>query len=193
MTHTSTDEKKNISSIMLFPCLGIEDELVRQFPEYGLINTYLYWKGREYDFNTMFLLFHPEEFTLGFHLFITKMEKNINFVETVDVPNGVILVYKVPARFGTDFLLFLNGAYSLTSPDFKGCFKLINYKMDANGVFIKTPLGAYETEKTMYHHIFNKTEYLRSKWREALGEDIKMPKDMELYEKCNVEKETLII
>lgn len=193
MTHTSIDEKKNISSIMLFPCLKIRDDLVRQFSEYRLVNTYLYWEGREYDFDTMLLLFKPEEFTLGFHLFITQMEKNINFVETVDAPNAVVLVYKIPAKFGTDFLLFLNGAYSLTSPDFKSCFKLTDYKIDSSGAFMKTPMGAYETEKTMYYHIFNRTRYLRDKWREALGDDIKMPKDMELYQKCSVEKETLVI
>lgn len=193
MTHTGIDEKKNISSEMLFPCLKLRDELVRQFPEYGLVNTYLYWEGREYDFNTIFLLFRPKEFTIGFHLFITEMEKSINFIETIDVPNGVVLVYKIPAKFGTDFLLFLNGAYSLTSPDFKSCFKLTNYKIDSQGAFIKTPAGAYETEKTIYYHIFNKTSYLRDQWRQALGEDIKLPKDMELYDKCNIEKETLII
>lgn len=193
MPHTITDEKKNISSIMLFPCLKIRDDLVRQFSEYGLVNTYLYWEGREYDFDTILLLFRPEELTLGFHLFIIEMEKSINFVETVDVPDSIVLVYKIPTKFGTDFLLFLNGAYSLTSPDFKSCFKLIDYKMDDGGAFIKTPLGAYETEKTMYHHIFNKTEYLRNKWKEALGDDIKMPKDMELYQKCDIEKETLVI
>lgn len=193
MIHTSTDEKKNISSIMLFPCLKIKDDLVRQFSEYRLVNTYLYWEGREYDFDTIFLLFRPEGFTLGFHLFITEMEKNINFVETIDIPDGIVLVYKVPVKFGTDFILFLNGAYSLTSPDFKSCFQLVKYKMDTNGAFIKTPIGAYETEKTMYYHIFNKTDYLRNQWKEALGDDIKMPKDMELYQKCNIEKETLVI
>lgn len=192
MPHIVTEEK-NVSSIMLFPCLKVKDELVRQFHEYGLTNTYLYWEGREYDFNTIFLVFRPEEFTLGFHLFVIEMEKNINFVETVDIPGGVVVVYKIPAKFGSDFFLFLNGAYSLTSPDFKACFKLTDYKMNTDGSFVKTSNGGYETEKTSYYHIFNKTEYLRNQWKERLGQDIKMPKDMELYQKCNIEKETLVI
>lgn len=191
MNHINVDEKENISSLMLFPCLKIKDELTRQFPEYGLVNTYLYWEGREYDFNTLFLVFKPKEFAIGFHLFIVEMEKTTNFVETVDIPEAVVLVYKIPAKFGTDFLLFLNGAYSLTSPDFKSCFKMKEYKVNADGSLEKTSAGSYVTEPTMYYHIFNKTDFLRNKWIEALGDDVKLPN--ELYQKCNIEKETLVI
>ena len=183
----------NVSTVFLFPCLSIRQELVRQFSEFGFVTTYLYWDKHEYPFNVMFLLFQPSEFTLGFHNFVQAMEKSINFVETIDVANKVVLVYKVPAKFVTDYLLFLNGAYSLTSPDFKACFKLKDYKMDASGKFIRTSTGSYETEYTAYWHIFNKTEYWRNQLLERLGEDTRIPEGSELYEKCDINKETLTL
>jgi hypothetical protein len=119
------------------------------------------------------------------------MEKNINYVETTDAPGTVVFVYRVPARFDTDYLLFLNGAYSLTSPDFKACFQLRKYKVDEKGNVVKTHAGALETEYTIYYHIFNKTEELRQKLLEVIGIDTKLPKNAELYEKCDIERETL--
>lgn len=179
--------------MFLFPCLKIKDELVRQFSEFGFVNSYLFWMEGEYDFNTLYLVFRPSEFSLGFHLLISALEKNINFIETVDRPGAVILVYKVPSKFGSDYLLVLNGAYSLTSPDFKGCFQMRDYKIDEKGNLMKTPSGSYITEHSTYYHVFNKTEYLRAKWIETLGEGTRLPKDMELYEKCDINKETLVV
>jgi len=183
----------NVSTVLLLPCIRIDQKLIQQFSEFGFVSSYLFWEGHEYPFNTIFLLFQPSEFTLGLHNFIQAMERNPNFLETVDIPNRVVLVFRVPARFDTDYLLFLNGAYSLTSPDFKACFQLWTYKMDANGQFPKNSNGGYIKEYTPYYHIFNKTEEWRNKLLERLGEDTKIPKGSELYQKCDIEKETLTI
>lgn len=184
-------EKENVSAVMLFPCLKIKQELVNQFNEFGFINTYLFCNKREYDCNVIYLMFRPNEFTVGFHLFIQALERNINFLETIDEPSTVIIVYRVPPQFGADYLLFLNGAYSLTSPDFKACFQMKVYTKDDKGNLLKTKAGSYITEHSMYYHIFNKTDYLKNRWREALGDDVKLPN--ELYEKCSIEMETLVL
>lgn len=192
MVSTKSDIRKdNVSTMLLLPCLKLKQDLQMQFSEFGFVNSYLFCEKYYYDFNTIYLVFKPE-FTLGFHLFLQELQKNINFVDVLDEPGTVIVVFRVPPKFGTDYLLFLNGAYSMTSPDFKACFQLKVYKQDDKGVYLKTSTGAYQTEYTMYHHIFNKTEYLRNKWRDALG-DVLLPKDMELYDKCSIDKETLVI
>lgn len=180
----------NVSTMLLFPCLRVKEDLVRQFSEFGLISTYLYCDKYEYDFNVMFVVFKPTEFTMGFHTFLQEMEKNINYVETLDEPGLVIVVYRVPPQFGADYLLFINGAYSKTSPDFKKCFKMTDYLTNpSTGELLKTPGGGYMTERTMYYHIFNKTDFLKSKWLETLGDEIELPD--ELYQKCDIGKETL--
>lgn len=190
---TEVQRADNISTVLLLPCITIKDNLTRQFSEFGFVNTYLYCEKYYYDFNVIYLVFKPSEFTLGFYNFVTDMEKSVNFVETIDEPWTVILVFRVPPRFGTDYLLFLNGAYSLTSPDFKACFRLTNYVLGPDGKTLRTSTGSLQTEYTIYYHIFNKTEYLRNQWIKTLGEDIVMPKNMELYQKCDINKETLAL
>lgn len=192
MSRVDTDERReNVSAMMLFPCLKIKQELVRQFKEFGFVNTYLFWEDREYPFYPVYVVFRPAEFTHGFYQFTLGMERSLNYVETIDAPGVLVFVYAIPAQFGADYLLVLNGAYSLTSPDFKSCFQMKLYKYGPNGQVLKTSSGAYDTEYSMWYHIFNKTDFLRNKWREALGDDIVLPKDMELYEKCDMDKETL--
>lgn len=193
MTSQSVERKSNVSEMLLLPCIKLKQDLMRQFSEFGFVNSYLYCERYWHDFNTIYLVFKPTEFSLGFFTFCREMEKNINFVEIVDEPSTVILVYKIPAKFGTDYLLFLNGAYSKTSPDFKACFQMKIYKQGPKGELLKTEAGSYQTEHTMYYHIFNKTEHLRNQWISALGDDIRLPKDMELYDKCDISKETLVI
>lgn len=191
LQNTKVEKKDNVSTTMLFPCLKIKQDLVSQFPKFGFDATYLYCPKYYYDFNVMYIVFKPE-FTLPFHLFLTELEKNVNFIETIDEAGVVILVYRIPPKFGIDYLLFLNGAYSRTSPDFKACFQLKVYKQGANGEYLKTPTGSYQTEYTIYYHIFNKTDFLRNRWMDTL-EVARLPKDMELYDKCDISKETLVI
>lgn len=181
----------NVSTVFLLPCLRIRQELLRQFSEFGFVSTYLFWDSHTYPFNVMFLLFQPEEFTLGFHTFVSGMERNNNHVETIDIPHKVILVFRVPAKFDIDYLLVLNGAYSKTSPDFKSCFQLKEYKMDAGGQYEKNSVGGYVTEHTAYYHIFNRTDYWRNKIIERLGDSVILPKNAELYDKCDINKETM--
>ena len=181
----------NVSTMLLFPCIKVKQDLVRQFNEFGFIGTYLYCEKYYYDFNVIYVVFKPTEFSMGFYGFTLEMEKNINYVETLDEPGIVIMVYRVPPQFGADYLLFLNGAYSITSPDFKACFKMKEYKQAPDGQLLKTVGGAYVTEYTMYYHIFNKTQFLKDKWLEALGEDTPLPD--ELYQKCDIKKETLYL
>lgn len=186
-------ERDNVSAMLLFPCLKIKQDLVARFKEFGYTNTYLFWDKREYPFNVMYLVFKPQKFTLSFYLFTLNMEKSVNYVETIDAPGSVVIVYRVPARFDTDYLLFLNGAYSLTSLDFKACFQLRKYKFNEKGEVMKTSVGALETEYTIYYHIFNKTEELRQKLLDVIGHDTRLPRNAELYEKCDITKETLYL
>lgn len=185
--------KDNVSTILLMPCIQIRKELFAQFQEYGFVNTYLFWDKISYPFEVIFMVFRPAGMTVGYQNFITNMQKNQNYVETHDIGETIVLVFSIPKRFKRDYKLFLQGKYSQTSNDFKSCFALKVYKVDDTGKVEKDESGRYITEYTTFYHIFNRTDELRSRWQEVLGEETVIPEEMELYDKYDKEKETLNI
>lgn len=187
---TQRTRKDNISMQLLFPCIQIEQGLVRQFPEFGFVNTYLTWDQREYNFPVIYIVFRTE-FTLPFYHFIVQMEKNQNFLETIDAPNTVVLVYKVPEKFHEDYCSFIFGQYSRYSPELKKCFPLERVVIDQKTGAPKRENGRYVSEKTEFYHIFHKTKNLRDRWSDALGTEV--PENMELYDKPDQVKETLVL
>lgn len=180
--------KDNISYLLLFPCLQIKKELTAQFAEFGFVNTYLSWDKASYGYSVIYAVF-KSPFTLAFYNFVLQMEKSQNFIETVDVPDAVVLVYRIPEKFRMDFRRFCDGRYSKLSPEFKACFQMRKYTMDSTGKLLKDQQGKYLTEHTMFYHIFNRTDELKQKWAELIGDDVELTG--ELYDKCDMSKETL--
>lgn len=180
--------KDNVSMQLLFPCLQIDGNLVRQFPEFGFVNTYLTWDKCEYNFPVIYVVFRAE-FTMPFYHFITQLEKNKNYIETIDEPGAVVLVYKVPQVFHEDYCKFIFGKYSQCSKEYKACFPMSVPAIDEKTGAPERYNGKYIKQPTEFYHIFNKTKNLRDRWSEALGVDL--TEDVELYDRPNMEKETL--
>ncbi len=184
--------KQNVSSVFLVPCLKIREETRQQFDSFGYVNSYLFCDKCSYEFFTpIYLLFEPENFNINFYNFTLNLERNQNHVETIDLPKGqVLFVFRIPKRFESDYEIIKQGRYSKTSPDFKACFPVRRFVYDQKGMLTKDSKGNYATEYTMYFHIFNKTEFLRSKLVETLEVDY-IPEEMELHDKYDERRETL--
>lgn len=109
----------------LLPCFGIS---YKRYKELGFLNCFLTDKNRdrinENDIH-IYLLFKP----IGNQIYllskmIDEFEKkdkdHIVLLEDYDYEGGyTILVFKFPERFREDYRLFIEGAYSKFSEDFK--------------------------------------------------------------------------
>lgn len=190
MTEISTSTRQTLSSIFLLPSVEISMNTRVEFTEFGFVNCYAYCDLVDYPFKSIFALFEPEIFNKDFAAFIIDLESNPNHVETIDIPGAVIVCFRVPNKYIKDYNRFINGRYSRFSKEFKSLFPLKYYLMDGRGLPIKDPATDKPvTEYSMFYHIFNRTEQLRDKWYNKLGNDTDLP--YELYEKFSEEKETL--
>lgn len=167
-------KRENISTIFLLPTLQIKREVLKEFRKFGFVRSYIYCDQYDYCkcFKPMFLLFKPKSFDAEFYSFNVQLERNFNFVETVDLSeNKVMIVFKVPKLFENDYELIERGKYSKTSFEYKRLFP-----MDSTSNF---------------YHIFNKTEYLKKKYIEGLGIENTEHLPEEFYSKLKVSEETL--
>lgn len=143
----------------------MDEKVKREFSIYGFVNTYLTSDQLSYPYDVIFLLFKPKDLDLGFYTFIRNMQKNPNFIEAVDLGrNKVVLIYRIPKRFKADYQHFLDGSYSKMSKEFQSCFSLEDFKRDANGKAILQD-GQYVKEPSRFFHIFNRTEWLKDRWK----------------------------
>ena len=164
-------KKPNISHLFLIPSLSIKETIRKEFKSFGYINSYLKCTHYEYPFESLFLLFCPENFTEEFYKFNLKLESNPNFVETIDLlDNQVLVVYKIPLRFEQDAKLITEGRYSRTSLSFKRLFPM--------------------NEESIFYDIFNKTQKLAERYMKGLNlTPDELPE--EFYSKMKISDETL--
>ncbi len=180
----SSRMKPNVSRLFLLPGIQLDEKVKRDFTRFGFVNTFLTCDQLSYSFNVIFLLFKPNDLDLEFYTFSKNMEKNPNFIEAIDLGhNKVVLVYRIPKRFTADYELFLDGKYSKLSKDFQSCFALEDFKRDANGKPILDG-GRHVKEPSRFFHIFNRTEWLKNRWKLRLygtedkdGNPVFSPKD----------------
>lgn len=186
---------ENVSTVMLLPVVKINKKLMFNFYRFGFKNTYLFSEQLDclYDFNTIYLLFEPNKLDIEFAEFIFELSSNPNFIEVKDVGfKKMILVFKIPDQFKRDFKLFLEGQYSKVTDTYKKCFQLEKPSKTERGDIKREPTGSIIMEPTTFFHIFNKSDKLRNIYIEKLGlDDFKWPEELELYDKVNIEKETI--
>lgn len=199
--------KVNVSRLFLLPGIQVDDKVRANFTRFGFVNTYLTCDQLSYPYNVIYLLFKPKDLDLEFYTFTKNMEKNPNFIEAIDLgQNKVVLIYRIPKRFKQDYGLFLEGKYSKLSKDFQSCFALEELKRDDQGKPILDG-GRYVKEPSRFFHIFNRTEWLKDRWKLKLygttdkdGNQFIHPKDvadaavlddMELYDVQNPVDELL--
>lgn len=187
-------KKENVSAVMLLPVLRINKKLTNNFYNYGFKNTFLYSAQLKdvYKFNTIYLLFEPDEFNSDFNEFIFELSTNPNFIEIIDIGyKKVLLTFKVPDQFKEDYKLFEKGKYSQLSDLYKKCFNLEKPVKNERGDIKRDLSGGVVMEPTTFFHIFNRTKKLREIYQEKLALDFELSEEMELYDIINIEKETL--
>lgn len=200
--------KINTSRLFLLPGIQLDDKLRKDFGRFGFVNTFLTCDQLSYTFNVVYLKFEPLKLDLEFYSFSKNMEKNPNFVDAIDLGhNQVVLVYRIPRRFIQDYALFLDGKYSKMSKEFQACFAMEDIKRGPDGKPIMDN-GRFVKEPSRFFHIFNRTEWLKDRWKLRLygdldkegnaqfslrnANDAHLLDDMELFEQQNAEDEHLL-
>jgi len=184
------NQDKTLSTLFLLPVLGLTKEHSRKF---GLINAYIKVKEHEpRDKYSIYLIYKvPPDRQEDFKDYIDyNLADNPNFnweIESSFTNNDDIkgLLFTIPEKFKKDYDLFLEGKYSKLSKEFKAMFPDTKNIYDENG-------NKEGREYTIYHHIFNKTEWLRDFMERKYGAENIEP-DMELWDKPDIEKETFYI
>lgn len=188
-------KKENVSTVMLLPVVKLNKKTINNFYKFGFKNTFLNseqlsWR---YKFEVIYLLFEPTELNLDFEEFLFSLSDNQNFIEVIDVGyKQVLAIFRIPVQFKSDFKTFLEGKYSKLSEAYKKCFSLEKPVKNERGDVKRSVSGNVIMEPSTFFHIFNRTEKLKSIYREKLGlEDFEWPEDLELYDKIDEKKETL--
>jgi hypothetical protein len=183
--------KENVSKIFLLPGIELKEELKTKFNSFGFINTYLTVNPLTYPYEVLYLMFKPEKIDLDFMMFIDSLSSNKNFIETLDLSGGkILLVYRIPKKFKRDYDLFLEGKYSRMSKEFRACFAMEKLKLDSKGKPIREG-NKYAKEPTNFYHIFHRSDFMIDLVQQKYGLDDDMMYDLELYEKQDFVKESL--
>ena len=88
-----------------------------------------------------------------------------------------MIVIDFPEKYIPDYDHFINGMYSKFSQSFKDKFPVARDVFNAKNIKIGK-------EYTLYHHVFNKTEWLKNFWMERLGL-MELDEKLELWEKAD--------
>jgi hypothetical protein len=182
-----------MSAVFLLKVIEIEPKLKRQLRTFGFINTYLTCEPIHYPYEVLYVLFKPEKLDIEFANYISALQKNPNFIEVLDLAGKVMIVYRIPKKFKVDYQRFLRGKYSELSKEFQKCFVLEDYKRNESGIILKDAHQRPIRDKTVFHHIFNRTDERKEYLREKLGytiENSDIFDDIELYDKQDPEKES---
>jgi len=173
---------KTITTIFMFPTLGIEKS---DRVENNFINAYSFDEAKDVQYeDCILLLFRPDNHA-RFRMFLEKERKRTkDFIDEYDYEGGyVVLVYKLPSKFKTDFNLVREGKYSKTSPAFQKEF--------AHTVHILTSTGGTVEKISLQYRIFNKTQDLIRYWEDKTG--ITLGTEDEVWSKFMEERETLTL
>lgn len=167
MTKPIVSEGGYVATRLMLECIKVKDELKRRFDEFGWLGCYTLCEQLTYSFYPLYVPFRPEEFNMDFYRFSQDMEKNQNYIETIDLPEGIVLfVYKIPDRFLNDYELIKQGRVTHTSVEFKTCFPMFKYRTNEFGGIWKGLDGRPQRVPTIYNHIFSGVDGHKVKYNE---------------------------
>lgn len=179
---------------MLLPVIKIDKKLIINFNKFGFVNTYLHGMPRYEGINVIHIEFQPKIINDDFSSFIQELMLNSNFLGFKEIqPMRFVVSFNIPDMFKQDFSLFKRGKYSKLSADWKKCFPMEKPSLNANGAIQRDRNGMPIQEHSNFYHIFNKTQYLRDKYKENLALDFDIDEDLELFDIINDVKETLML
>lgn len=174
--------KFNCSTLFLLSPLGLSRRVLKEF---GFINCFLKDGNRDLHIvNPVLLLFKPDDMDT-FQMFVEEEYKRSRYlVEDYDYIGGyVVLVYKFPEEFNSDFQLFLEGKYSKFSDKFRKIYPKI--------IKIVDEYGRRHDELSSQYRIIYKTD----DWKEQIEKDynVLIDKDQEYWSVPDMSRETLKI
>lgn len=99
----------------------------------------------------------------------------VNIVFSYELVNDYsMIVLEFPKEYVQDYDLVVKGVYSRLSDEFKNKFPMSRDVFNAKNIRVGK-------EYTLYHHIFNKTEWLKQFWKDRLGL-FELDEKLELWE-----------
>lgn len=125
--------------------------------EFEFENAYIEDKLREVKHeDSIYLLFRPIKYD-KFNEFVERENKKGTLVDEYDYPNGwVMLVFKYDKKWRKDIELIKKGKFSKVSREYKLQIP------ETTGVIGKSL-------KSMQHHVFEKTDYVKKIWYDKYG------------------------
>lgn len=169
--------EKTLTNLFLLPLINLKSDVKEHF---SFVNAYLgdsNYKVEVLKDNrpNLFLLFRPKSLS-DFTVFLDGVKnEDDNLLDYYDVGYGLMmLVYSFPMEFNNEYKHFLCGNYS-------------KFTQEAIKMFPDTK-DAYRDGKkvgkeyTIYHHIFNRTQWMYDVWCKRLGV-IELDEDMEYWSK----------
>lgn len=130
------------------------------------------------DYKYLFLLFKNKKMSANQ---VAKIIKDLTMVKSdilfsyEIIDDYFMILLDFPNEYREDYLNIINGSYSKLSEKFKNKFP--------STVDVKNEQGKrIGKEYTLYHQIFNKTEWLKNFWRERLNL-VELDDSLELWQK----------
>lgn len=150
--------KLTATSIFVVPILKLS---LKDLWKHGFENAYIKDELRDTDYqNAVFLLFRPmnqEEF----NEFVEKERERKYLIDEYDYPDGwIMLVYRFHEQWQEDINTIMTGKFSEVGEPFK------------REIPRNTSVGGGNTVMTLPHHIFGKTQYLKSFWKKLYDLDL---------------------
>lgn len=172
-------KKSNVSCVFMLPLLKIGKAKLNLL---GFKDTYLF-NGEEsvvYE-DCIHLLFEPPSLSKFNNFLADERHKKAPIVEENDYEGGLVLVtYRLPPRFKSDYELIWEGKYSETSAEYQQVFPKTVQLTTASGILV--------TEMSGQHMVFSRYQPMKRKLEEELG--VELPDNQELWTKPTIERET---
>lgn len=178
------DTRKNCSTIFLLPGIGLYR---KDIVKYGFLSAYIDDINHPIHYvDSVYLLYKYDNHAMFQAFLDNERERAVNLIlEDYDYEGGyTVVVYKFPEKFMPEYNNFLIGKYSSFRNEYKNIFPV--------SVEVMNDKGVKEKWMSLQHHVFGRTDTIKSFWDEKLG--ITLTEDMECWSAPSIaEKETLNI
>ena len=176
-------EKMTNSTVFLLR--GIR-QVIGELEEVGFLNAYIDDVHHEPHYKkAVYLLFKPESMDYFRAYLMKEQDRHSMILEDYDYEGGyVVIVFGFPEEFHQEYDNFIDGKFSL--------FRTRYAKLFPMEVLGRTKgLGSIVKNKSIYHHVFNRSAELKEHWETEIG--VELDEEMEYWSRPDIDKETLDI
>ena len=150
--------KLTATSIFVVPVLKLS---LKDLWKHGFENAYMKDEIKNMDYkNAVYLLFRPMNIT-AFNEFVEAERERKYLIDEYDYPDGwTMLVYKFHEQWQEDIDIIMTGKFSEVSEPYKR--EIPRKTNNSQGTLVTT----------LPHHIFGKSQYLKSFWKKLYDLDL---------------------